>query len=117
MNGNHLQAIPTIDELIGDPAKAAMVTPETAQALLIGLASIQPLLIQRALAGPQPEQREPTSKTALLDAKQVAERLNVPKSFVYEAARQGKLKPVKLGEKYVRFTQGTVDEYLTKSGA
>lgn len=62
-------------------------------------------------------QPKTTGKPTLLTAQEVAKCLNVPKSFVYEAARQGKLKPVKLGEKYVRFTQGTVDEYLAKSGA
>jgi excisionase family DNA binding protein len=71
----------------------------------------------RMLAEQQQAQPETTAKPTLLTAQQVAERLSVPRSFVYESARQGKLKPVKLGEKYVRFTQDTVDDYLTKSGA
>src|SRR5262245_58657626 len=41
----------SLDALIANPAMAAMLPPETAQALLIGLASIQPILIQQALRG------------------------------------------------------------------
>jgi len=55
--------------------------------------------------------KEPAKESALLTAAQVAERLNVPKSFVYEAARQHQLKPVRLGKKYVRFTEDEVTEY------
>ena len=44
-----LTNVPSLDALISDPGKAATLPPETAQALLIGLVSIQPLLIQRAL--------------------------------------------------------------------
>ena len=40
---------PSLDQLIQDPAKAAILSPKIAQALLIGLASLQPLLVQRAL--------------------------------------------------------------------
>ncbi len=87
-------------------------------ALLGSLERVKAIGWSRMVIRPQLEpQPETTSKSTLLTAQQVAERLNVPKSFVYEAARQGKLKPVKLGEKYVRFTQGTVDDYLAKSGA
>jgi hypothetical protein len=39
---------PSLDQLIQDLAKAAILPPEIAQALLIGLASLQPLLVQRA---------------------------------------------------------------------
>lgn len=85
--------------------------------LLGSLEKAKALSWSRMLAEQQHAQPETTGKTTLLTAPQVAERLNVPPSFVYEAARQGKLKPVKLGEKYVRFTQGTVDEYLARSGA
>ena len=52
MNGKPIE-VPSLDSLVADPGKAATLTPETAQALLIGLVSLQPILIQRALMGPQ----------------------------------------------------------------
>lgn len=72
----------------------------------------------RMITGPRPEQqRETTGKPTLLTAQQVAERLNVKKSFVYEVARQKKLRSVRLGEKYVMFTESAVDDFLTQGGA
>lgn len=68
----------------------------------------------KALAYGKLMKREPeTSHEKWLDAQQVAERLNVPKTFVYEAARQGNLKAMKLG-KYVRFTEQAVKDYQEK---
>jgi excisionase family DNA binding protein len=49
----------------------------------------------------------------LLDPQQVAARLNVPDSYVYDVARQGKLKTVRIG-KYLRFTEDAVKEYRDK---
>jgi excisionase family DNA binding protein len=44
----------------------------------------------------------------LLDAGEVADRLNVPKSWVLESARSGALPCVRLG-RYVRFDRGDVE--------
>ena len=52
----------------------------------------------------------------LLTPAQVAARLNVAESFVYEAARQKKMKSVRLGKKYVRFTEAAVAEYQGRVG-
>lgn len=38
----------------------------------------------------------------LIDAKELAEKLGVPTSWVYRAAREGRIPSIKLG-KYVRF--------------
>lgn len=112
MNGKLIE-VPSLDSLVADPGKAATLTPETAQGILIGLASLQPLLIQRALMG---SHKQELDGGALLTPAQVAERLNVPKSFVYEAARQKRLEPVKVGKKYVRFTTAAVNNYQAKYG-
>lgn len=45
MNGNHLQAVPTIDELLSDATKAATLSPEIARTMLAGLAGLLPVLI------------------------------------------------------------------------
>ena len=107
-----LVEIPTLDSLMANPGKAATLPPEAAQALLIGLVSLQPLLIQRALMGLQNEQTD-----LLLTIPQVAERLKISDYRAYELARQGVLKSVRLGKKSVRVSPAAVLEYLAQQGA
>lgn len=47
----------------------------------------------------------------LLDASEVAELLNVPKSWVLESARSGAIPCLRLG-RYVRFDEGDVRAWL-----
>jgi excisionase family DNA binding protein len=49
----------------------------------------------------------------LLDAREVAELLAVPKSWVLESARSGAMPCVRLG-RYVRFDQADVETWLTE---
>jgi excisionase family DNA binding protein len=95
-----------LDAVIADPAKASTLPPEIAQALLISLASIHPILLQRALITSRNEHEED-----LLTIPQVAKRLKVSDYRAYELARQGFLKSVRLG-KSVRVKQSALVEYL-----
>ena len=110
MNGKPVE-IPSLDALVANPGMATTLTSEVAQTMLIELACLQPVLLQRALMGPHMQELD---SGALLTPAQVAERLNVPKSFVYEAARQKQLEPVKVGKKYIRFTAAAVKDYQAK---
>jgi excisionase family DNA binding protein len=47
----------------------------------------------------------------LLDAKEIAERLGVPESWVRESARSGAIPHVRLG-RYVRFDVADIDAWL-----
>lgn len=101
--------VPSLDTLIADPAKAATLPPEVAQILLIRMASIHALLIQRALMVAQKGQEE----CGLLTIKDVAARLKLSTYRAYELARQGGLKSVRLG-KSVRVKPEDLAEYLTR---
>lgn len=57
------------------------------------------------------EALKPAQTDQYLTVEQVATRLNVQKSFVYETARQGRLKKIQLG-KYIRFTEEAVRNYM-----
>lgn len=103
--------IPSLDELISDPGLAATLPPEAAQTLLIGLASIHPILLQRALMGAQSGQED-----LLLTIPQVAKRLTISKYRAYELARQGALKSVRLGTS-VRVRPLDLADYLAHQGA
>lgn len=111
MNGKPVE-IPSLDALIADPAKAVTLPPNAAQTLLIGLASIQALLIQRAMMGIQNRQED----SGLLTIKDVAQKLKVSEYRAYELARQGTLKSIRLG-KSVRVKPSDLAEYLAKPGA
>lgn len=104
--------IPTIDELVADPGRAAYLPPEVAQALLIGLASIQSLLVQRALMGAQKGQGE----SGLLTIKEVAQQLKVSTYRAYELVRQGEIKKTLVGEKSVRVKPTDLEAYLARNG-
>jgi excisionase family DNA binding protein len=102
----------SLDAIVADPAKAATLAPEAAQALLIGLASIQPVLLQRALTA----SRNGHEEDHLLTIPQVARRLKMSDYRAYELARQGILKSVRLG-KSVRVKPSAVDEYVAQHGS
>lgn len=88
------------------------LSPETAQRLLIALVSLQPLLIQRAMMGVQQGQE----KEIVLTIHEVAAQLKLSPYRVYEMARQGTLKAIRLG-KSVRVRPSAVAEYLARHGA
>ena len=105
MNDHGLtQAIQDIEQ-----ALASMPMAEIA-ALTGDLKRLETLAIARLVQRPEPDNGH------LLTPAQVAERLNVPESFVYEAARSKQLKTVRVGKKYVRFTETALKEYQAKYG-
>lgn len=50
---------------------------------------------------------------SLLNAEQVAERLGVPKSWVYEQSRKGRIPTVTLG-RYRRYRAETIDRWVAE---
>lgn len=104
--------IPTVEQLIADPAKVASLPPEAAQALLIGLTSLQPLLIQRALIWQQNGHREDD----LLTVPEVAKRLRVSDYRAYQLVRQGEIKKTAIGKNSIRVKLSDLTYYLAKKG-
>jgi excisionase family DNA binding protein len=99
----------SLDALLADPAKAVMLPSKRAQGLLIELASLQAVLLQRALSRPSNDMEE----ELLLTIPEVAKRLKVSDYKAYELARQGNLKCVRLG-KSVRVKPSAIDDYLSR---
>lgn len=48
VNRNHLQAVPTVDQMLSNPAKVANLTPEAARIILGELAGLLPALVAQA---------------------------------------------------------------------
>jgi excisionase family DNA binding protein len=91
--------------------QAVAETPVSQIPALIGiLAQLQAKAQLKMLS----EQRTGSDGDArLLTMRQVAARLNVPKSRAYELARQGKLPAVRIG-KYVRISSEALTAYQSK---
>ncbi len=49
MNEKPLADVPSLDSLVADPGKVVELPPEVARTLLIGLATLQPILIYQSL--------------------------------------------------------------------
>ena len=100
-----------LDEL---PTGIAAAPAESLGAVIIQLAACQSAAAARLLPGRDGATERRLSSTddgALLTIGQVADRLNVSKSYAYELVRQKKLAAVRLG-KYVRVAQETLAKYV-----
>ena len=104
---------PTMADLVAQPSRVAELSAEQARGLLVAIASIQPLLIARALAGPDAA-ADPREAARLLTVPEAAERLAIPSSFLYELIRQGRVPAQRIGPKYVRLHPATVAEIQAK---
>lgn len=84
-------------------------TPTECPALLGELEKLKGQVLVRLMNG-HGEVRPTASAERLLTPAQVAERLSVKESFVYEICRQGKLGSVRMG-KYVRVAETALAQY------
>jgi excisionase family DNA binding protein len=115
MNGNHLQAVPTVDELLQN-VETAIKTVSAAEApIILGtLERLKAVVWSRMLAAPRPEVRATGKEN--LTAQDVAPILNVKPSMVYELVRTKRLKAYKVG-KYIRFKESAIQDFLAQGGA
>ncbi|HLQ13211.1 MAG TPA: helix-turn-helix domain-containing protein [Steroidobacteraceae bacterium] len=83
----------------------------------IGTLELPADLYARYLRKPEAQKVEARAEPIYLSAKHVAERFDVPASWVYERARSGQLPSVRVGGRYVRFRVEDVDRCIGQSGA
>jgi excisionase family DNA binding protein len=102
----------TLADLVTEPGRVNELAPADARGLLVALASLQPLLIARAMAGSDAEAAPTPAR--LLTVPEAAERLNIPRSYLYELVRVGKVNAIRVGPKYVRLHPATVEEIQQK---
>jgi excisionase family DNA binding protein len=106
-------AAPSLAELASDPSRVAQVPPDALPGLLGELERLRAELLARLL-GAHAAKPAPVAEPQLLTVPQVAARLGVAKSFVYELARTGRLPCVHVG-RYVRVDSRAVDSWLEDS--
>ena len=59
----------------------------------------------------------PSTGTALLSAREVAERTGLSRGAVYRLGRQGELGAVRVGERGVRFSAAGLDAWMRDGGS
>jgi len=106
----------TLDELIEYPEQANSLADQEVRDTLKEIAertaqlrTLETQMLWRLLAEPSGTKTDGFPR--LLNAKQLAEHLSVPESWVREQARLGQLPSIKLGH-YVRFRLDDVQNYL-----
>jgi hypothetical protein len=78
--------VPSLDALAVDPSKVSGLPPAVARALLVEIASLQPLLICQAFG--MAETVEPTVSEDLLTVEQVTQRFGVTERWLYRHKKQ-----------------------------
>jgi excisionase family DNA binding protein len=96
----------SLADLAAHPERVDELAPADARGLLVALASLQPLLIARAMAGSDAEAAPTPAR--LLTVPEAAERLSIPQSYQYELIRQGRVPAQRIGPKYVRLHPATI---------
>lgn len=109
-----LTPVPSLDELVSAPERVRELPAHTAKDLLAQLVSLQALLLAQCFASTvqpsAPSAASSTSSDRYLSIPDVARDLSVKSSYVYELARTGKLRAVRMG-KYVRVSAGELARY------
>ena len=79
--------IPTMDQLIAEPSRAASLPPEVARSFLIGWANVQPLLMVQALKATG-QAEAPATPERFLTVVETAARFGVTRRWLYAHAKQ-----------------------------
>ena len=104
-----LTAVPTLDELAADPARAAALPLDAVRALLTRCAVAQAVLLPRVLE-PAPDGHNRAEVDRLLKARAAAERLGVSEDYVYRHANTFPFTR-RLGRS-LRFSEQAIERYL-----
>lgn len=108
MSGNKT---PSLDELTTNPSRVVNLSPEAAQLLLVQMASIHSLLVQRALMATQKGQAD----LELLTVPEVAKLLKISEYKTYDLIRHGEIKKTSIGDS-VRVKPSDLATYISNNG-
>jgi excisionase family DNA binding protein len=112
-----IASVPSLDDIAREPGCAGGLPPHTLAALQSRAAVVQAALAAEALAAAtetaQVRASKPAPAAGLLTAKQMAEYLKVPESWVRSEARAD-LIPKRMIGRYVRFDASEVERALSQ---
>jgi excisionase family DNA binding protein len=102
---------PDITTLATELQQLAAATAHDTLPVLIGVLETAKAIAWARLAQPAEELRAAVPDVASMTASELAALYNVPRSFFYELARQGRVPCIRLG-RYVRFNRADVERAL-----
>lgn len=104
-----LVTVPSLQEIIAEPARVSALPTEAIPALRGELARLDTILLTRLLA--MTTNAESDSDDQLLDAAEAAAKLGTSEDWVY---RHAKTLPftVRIGKKSLRFSKAGIDRYI-----
>jgi excisionase family DNA binding protein len=105
----NLAALPSLDQLANDPAKASTLPPEVAVALLAKIATLNAVLLVSALAQASTHAAPPEGDRLLTPA-EAAKRLATTVDWLYRHAR--KLPFTVRSGRHVRFSSKGIERYI-----
>jgi predicted DNA-binding transcriptional regulator AlpA len=108
-----MQAVPTLDELVREPARARELLPETIAELLAQCGTAQGVLLA-ALVRSSQGGRDSTIQQAevrLLTVDEASAKLGVTREWLYRRGKRLGL-AVKLGDGTLRFSSSALDAYI-----
>ena len=108
-SGENVAAVPTLTDLLGDPARISAL-PVGAVAELRGqLAKLDTLLLCRLLTSEKPQTGIDGDR--LLTASDAARKLGATKDWLYRHANTLPF-AVRVGKKHLRFSEAGIDRYI-----
>ena len=99
---SELPPAPSLDEIAENPMLAARLRPKEVQAAVLRCSVVLSALAFSSRGVQQDSVVVAPNNDRLLDAREAAEKLGVPETWVRDMERRGKIASVRLG-RYVRF--------------
>ena len=110
-----MRSEPTLDELVADPSKVALLSSVKRASLVGRCAAVLAALSGAMLTGERPDTDlvPRTAPDRLITVQEAAELMGFAASYVYEMVRRGDLPAVRpRGGKYVRLRRAAVEQWI-----
>ena len=104
-----LAAVPTLTDLLGDPARISALPRDTIAELRGQIATLDTLLLSRLLAGGKAQPG--TDGDRLLTAAEAAQKLGATEDWLYRHANTLPF-AVRVGKKHLRFSEAGMERYI-----
>ena len=108
---NHLQIIPTLDEIAGDPSRAEALSCQAVWDLLVKVNGLQSILLGRLACLSQSISKSSLRNDRLLDVNKTAKKLSVSTDWLYRNSNKLPFTR-RLGPRKLRFSDQGIEKYI-----
>lgn len=108
---NHLQIIPALDEIAGDPSRAESLSYQAVWDLMVKVNGLQSILLGRLACLSQTPSKESLQGDQLLDVNETAKKLSVSTDWLYRNSNNLPFTR-RLGPRKLRFSDRGIEKYI-----